>query len=511
MLKSVFKKSFIVLLIVISGKVFSFLRDIMISWKFGSGLETDAYFAANNVPSILFAAIVSSYLVLFIPLYNKVLINEGQEKVDVFVSNLLSIFFIGSILLSTVGYFSMDFLIDFVAPGFNQETRLLAVKFGRVLVLSFAFSSSSLILSNVSNARNVYYAPHIIPLISSIIVIVGIFFFGDNYGPLAMAVSGVLAFVIILGIQWYLAKGFFNFNFIINLRDTNLKKMTWLVAPIFIGFSIDQLNLLVNTAVASGLGEGSLSALTFSQRLQGTISGTISTSIITVLYPIISKLYVEKKDRDLIYLTKVSLKLIFILLFPTTIYLAVYSSEFVKIIYYRGEFDLLDVKNTATVFSAYSINVLFLALREIILRLYYIKEKTKIPLYTSVISLGLNAGLSIFLSNHIGLLGLSVANLIATFINLLIMYLLINRKLNFSLRVKDSLLYLVNITMPCIIFLGLIVVDNSLFMVKEGVSMFVLKLIVYNLLFVLTLVLFKNKETLMLFKLLRNKINGNKK
>lgn len=505
-IKSIIKSSFWVLILIVLGKLCSFVRDIIISSQFGSTYQTDAYFAANNIPSIIFTAIISSYLVLLIPTYKKIQVQQGIHESNLFVSRILNIFIVLSIPLSVIGFLFIEELIYAVAPGFDVKTMSLAIVLGKILILSFPFSSATTILATISNANNKFFAPHIIPLTSSVFVIVGILLFSDKYGIKTVAVSGVLAFVLQLFIQILISRRHFKYSIKAKFLDKHIKKMTWLIMPVFLSFSIDQINLLINSIICSGLPQGSLSSLNYAQRLQATINGTLSMAVITVIYPIISKLLAQNKYEELTQIMAKSLRGVFFVLFPVIVFLAFHTKDFVTLVYFRGKFNVRALDQTSSVFFYYSINVLFISLREIILRLYYIKNNTKIPFITSAVSLIVNVVLSLILVRYLQVAGLALANLIATLISALILFYLIDKTINISLTINHILILLKKNILPLLLFILYhiwieIYIDfETIFL--PFVLLFLLSLVIYFIL----LLIFKQKEAIAIFRFIKSKI-----
>jgi putative peptidoglycan lipid II flippase len=501
--EKILKNSILVLVLIVLGKLLSFFRDIIITSQFGSTYQTDAYFAANNIPSIIFTAILSSYIVLLIPNYKKILAKDGVEDANIFVSKVINLFFIVSVVLSVFGFLFIEELLYLVAPGFNDETRELGILIGKILILSFPFSSATLILSTISNANNKYYAPHIIPVFSAIFIIISILLFSKEHGILTLAVAGVAAFFFQLLIQIFISRNHFKYTIKVNLVDKNIKKMSWLVLPIFLGFSIDQINLLVNSIISSNLTEGSLSSLNYAQRLQATINGTLSTALITVIYPLISGLLAENNIERLTAIMTKSLRGVFLVLVPIIVFLSLNSEAFVAIIYYRGKFDAIALEQTSSVFFFYSFNVLFISLREVILRLYYIKENTKMPFITSGISLIINVVLSLILVNYLDVSGLALANLIATAISTLLLFGLISSNLKINIKLSQVVKFVKTVAMPILIFISLQILLNRYLDIAHNSVLFLLAFFISVVVYALLLLIFKQKDALQLIKIIK--------
>lgn len=508
MSEKIVKNTIIVLVLIVLGKLLSFFSEIVISYTFGATSVTDAYFAANNIPSLLFTALISSYLVLLIPTYKKIQFNLGNDVANKFGSSLINFMLIISILLSAAGYFFMGFLIKFIAPGFNSETHLLALTLGKILVLSFPFSGITLVLSTMSNANKKYYATHIIPIFSSSFIIVGLFLYATTYGIYTLAISGVLAFVFQLVFQIVISKKYFKYKINASVLDANIKKMTILALPILLGYSIDQINLLINSMICSNLSEGNLSALTYAQRLQFTLLGTVSTALITVVYPLMSDLVTENNKEQLIKLINRSVRGIILIMLPIALFFAINSELVVSVIFRRGNFDAEAVFITSEVFFFYAINVFLLSMREFILRVFYVYDNTKSPLISSGISVTVNIVLSLLLVRFLGVAGLSLANLIATLLSLLILVWFLSKKQLLHVNIKSIFTFFREIALPITFFVLMqVIIKENTYGVNKYLMLFV-TLFISIISYYCLLLLFKQREVLVINKKIKKEFQG---
>ncbi|MCG8219888.1 murein biosynthesis integral membrane protein MurJ [Tenacibaculum finnmarkense] len=506
MSEKIIKNSIIVLVLIALGKGLSFFRDIIVSYYFGATGNTDAYFAANSVPSLLFTALISSYLVLLIPTYKNIQVKSGVEAANKFGSGLINFILLASILLSAIGFFSMEYLIKLVAPGFDDKTHELALNLGKILVLSFPFSSVTTILANISNANKKYYATQIIPIFSSLFLIIGLYFFAPTYGIYTLATVGVVAFIFQLIIQIIISKKHFHYKVKTAFFDKHIKKMTILALPILLGYSIDQINLLVNSIICSGLPEGNLSALSYAQRLQFTLIGTISTAIITVVYPIMSELVARNDTKKIIILINKSIRAIILIMLPVAIFFAINSKLVIRVIFNRGSFDDAAVNLTSSVFFFYAINVLILSVREFLLRIFYVYNNTKQPLISSGVSIILNVVLSFVFVRFLGVQGLSLANLLATIVSIIVLILFLIQK-DF-IQIKLSVLgeFVLKLILPIMVF---VLMQFGIYNYINITNKYILLLVVFFpsiVLYVIMLFVVKQKEAIFLLDKLKNKL-----
>ena len=247
----------------------------------------------------------------------------------------------------------------------------------------------------------------------------------------------------------------------INLKDEKFKTMMRLIVPVIIGAGANSINMLVDKSVASGLVTGSMAALEYSQRIIQFANTAITTSLVSVVYPIMAnKLNEGDREGFLKYLSK-SIVIICMFLVPITFGVAFLSNDIVKVIYERGRFDSNAVILTSMALLGYSIQLPFAGVRDILNSSLFSLKKTKITALNGIIGVVINIALSITLSKYFGVLGIAVATSMAAFI---ISILLLNstRKLIGSLNVGDLLFKIFKIVLSSSIMIIVLYYINKI-------------------------------------------------
>lgn len=500
----------IVILIILSGKAISFARSLLMSYYFGATSVTDAYFVAFNTPSIIYSALISSYLLLLVPQYDKIWTRSGVWEANNFLSKFITFITLISLVMSVIFFIFIGNLIGILAPEFNETSKNLAIDLGVILIISFPFTAISQSLAVISTVHNKFYAQHIIPIFSGIFVISCLFFFVKQYGIFVLAISALVANMIQVPIQIYIARGYFSYS-VENkiLLDRNIRAISLLVFPVFFSNSIEQLNSIVNTILSSKAAEGSLSALNYAQTIQLTLLGVFTTAIITVMYPRMSKLSSLNKTEELISVTWKSIKYLILLITPVIVYFTLNVGSLVSIIFTRGAFTDFAASQTSSILLFLLLNIFFISIREFIIRYYYVSGRTLPPMYSGIISVTINIILSFILVNKYGVSGLSLANLLATVIGVIFLLSFPDIRKKFSPLNKDIKVFffkLFSAVAVVIIFHKSIII----FFDTTEFSIFLFFFILYTCLFYILLLLFRQKEitesVLQLIKLLRHHV-----
>ena len=429
-ISGILKNSILVTLLLLLGKIISFLRDIVISACYGASDSTDAYFAANNIPTILFTAFITSLLMFFIPIYVERREKAGQDAAECFMSNLLNIFLPLTVLLSIGGVIFSDFLVHLAAPGFTGEKLTLTVMLSRLMCLSFPFSLLMLLFASYVNARGYFAISQTTALVSALVVIAGVWFGSAHFGIWALIYSALAAAVINTVLQFFSARRFYRHRWVFEPRSAEIRKMCILAFPVFIGLTADEINIFVNGMICSFLSGNALSCLNYSQRLIMTVNGTVVTGVLTVLYPQLSAMVAKNDFSQIVQIVNKSIVLILIGLTPVFLILFLHSREIIRLVYYRGAFDENALVQTSLLLACYAIGIIFMAFREFFTRIFYAMQNAKAPAMIGVLGVGVNIISCLILVRFFKVQGLAVAAVFSSALSAFLLFIWIRKQLS---------------------------------------------------------------------------------
>ena len=412
----------VVSFLILFGKAISFIKNIFISYYFGSTIEADTYFIANTIPSVIFWAFISAYTVLLLPEYCRQKQFGGEIYANKFLSNYLIIIVLISIFLTFVSYIYAGEFISIIAPNLAADGFDLAKSLGQILVLSFPFTAICMSISTISTSYDKFYAPHMIPIFSGVVTIVGLILFVESFGIVIVAITGVVAVVVQSVIQVIIARSYFRPRFSIPKFDEKIRNISILAAPVFITTTIEQLNLIANNILGTGLGIGAISSLNYAQTIQLTIYAVVCSSILTVIYPVMSGLLGPSKYYGLIELTVKWIKISILLLTPIVIFIGLNVKQFIEIVFYRGSFDNNALIATSESMFAYLPGVIFLTIREFLVRIYYLNDRTFHVMVILVSSVLINVLLSVLFVPYLGISGLALGNSLSILFSIVFLF-----------------------------------------------------------------------------------------
>lgn len=416
MSQKILRNSFFVFIFITIGKILSFVREIIFSSLFGVSIYTDAYFIANTIPSFLNTSLTMSTLVCFIPTYNKILNQDGKKEANKFASNLMSLYILFNTMLSVFCIIFSETLVNIISNDLDSLTFYYAVNLTKLLSISFPITIAVHVYINVSNAHQRYFYPQLLNILNNIIIILFILLFSNKIGIYILPISGVFAWIVQLLLQRYLLKDIYIFKMKFNFKDPNIKKMLILALPILIATAAEQLNLTIDNYLATTFDDGNVSILNYAQKLFNLINGTLTTALVTVLYPIFSDLYAKKNYKKLKMTVDNCIQICMLILIPISLICVFGSESIVEFIYLRGSFGVENILKVALVFASYSLSLIFIANKEIYTRMAIIAGNSKIPAFINIISIIINIILNFILAKYLGIIGLGLATSISSMI-----------------------------------------------------------------------------------------------
>ena len=406
----------ILIMIQAFSKVFGFARELILSNYYGASSVTDAFLIVSSLPSTIYSIVGAAITVSFIPLYNWAKEKKGQQIAELFVSNLLNVLLIITLLIALIVFVFAKPLIRIFALGFNDQTLALAIFLLRISAGSIVFIGLTSVCSSYLNIKKEFIIPSLIGLPLNVGIIGGILL--SKYSSIYTLGLGILIGYIMqtLILVPSLIRVKYSHKRKLNFKDETLKKILWLSIPIVIGTSAGQVNFLIDRTIASTLDAGAISALNYAARLNTFAQGLIILPILTLLYPTISELVVQKDYSLLFKIIHKTLSIITLLIVPIIVGGFILSNEITRVLFMRGAFDEKALIMTEGAVKYYIIGTSGIAFREVYSRIFYSFNDTITPVKNTVISVVINVILNLVLSRIMGIKGLALATSISTII-----------------------------------------------------------------------------------------------
>lgn len=362
---------------------------------------------------------------LFIPQYLE-LKRDNQHKADRFASSIINIILLATIILLLICALFTKQIVFLFAPGLDSENLLYAANYARLLLPTLVITGISIAIRSILQANSSFIGPAVMGIPNHIVVI-SYLLFGSMYGVDGLIYATALGTSVQFLVQLPFIKGIrFKYIGLGYHEHKDVLKFIHSIGFILVGSSVNQVNTLIDKALASFTGQGNISILNYANKLNLFVIAVFITSITTVIFPKLA----GSKDRDQMNSSvKDYLRIIIIILAPVSLLLIYYSFETVNVLFGRGSFTLQNVIDTARVLGAYSLGIIPFGISEILNRTFYSIGDTRTPMRIGLVSVLVNIVLNIILVKYIGIIGLALATSVATTIYMALSIIIINKKL----------------------------------------------------------------------------------
>lgn len=414
----------------IISKLFGLVRQQAIAAEFGVGAAVDAYNYAYVIPGFLFV-LLGGINGPFHSSIISVLAKRPKEEAAPLIETVTTL--VGGLLL-LVTFVLMVFaepFVQIIAPGTSPEVKAIAVEQFRIMAPMAVFSGLIGIGFGTLNAADHYWLPSVSPLFSSITVIIGVWFFADQYGPEVLAwgtlAGAVLQWIVQIPTQWRSGMGTLRLRF--NIHQPGVKEIQQLMGPATLSSGMLLISVYISLFFASQLPVGAASALGYAQLLFLTPLGILSNVILVPYMPIFSKLAAPENWGELKQRIRQSLVLTALTMMPLGALMAVLALPAVRIVYERQQFSVEDSRLVASVLLAYAVGMFFYLGRDVLVRVFYGLGDGNTPFMVSLWGLLLNAVFCFFFTKQFGAAGLALATAGVNFVSMAGLLWVLNKRL----------------------------------------------------------------------------------
>lgn len=454
---SLIKSTFIIMIVSLVSRALGFIRDMLIAKNFGAGMYTDAYNIAVTIPETIFTLVGLAISTAFLPMLSKIKAKDGQKDMYSFANNVINILFLASLVLFIITSIFAKEIVFILANGFSEEAALLAIKLTRITLINLLFLSINACFTSLLQVNEDFVIPAILGLFFNLPMITYLLVF-NNYDIVGLTIANVIGNFFRVAVQIpSLIKHGYKYKFSINYKDERLKAILLLIIPVIIGAGANSLNMVVDKNIASSLDVGSISALDYAQKLIIFINSIITTSIASVVYPMMANMRNNDDTNGFIEILRKSIVYLAILLIPITVGIIIFDREIVEIVYARGEFKEYALNLTTSALLGYGLGIFFTGMRDILNSTLFSMGKTKVTTINGVIGVVINVIFCIVLSKYMGVMGIALASVIAMIVTSILLFISI-MKLEKDFRVKDIIKKIGVITLSSIIMGAIIII-----------------------------------------------------
>lgn len=410
------------------SRILGLVRDVVIAWAFGASRDTDAFFVAFRLPNFLRRLFAEgAFSQAFVPVLGEYKAQRSHEEVRALTSHVAGTLGAVLLLVTAVGVLAAPVLVAVFAPGFleDEEKYSLTVQMVRITFPYILFVSLTAFAAGLLNTYGRFGVPAFTPVLLNLALIAAALWLAPRMAePVTALAWGVLvAGVVQLAFQLPFLR---RLGLLVRPRmaraHEGVRRIVRLMMPAAFGASVAQINLLVDTLIASFLVTGSVSWLYYSDRMVEFPLGVFAIAMATVILPSLSQQHAEASSESFSDTLDWAMRWVVMVATPSALGLALLSEPILTTLFQYGVFSPADVRMASLSLIAYAIGLIGFMLIKVLAPGYFARQDTRTPVRVGIIALVSNVILNLALVGPLAHAGLALATSIAAFINAGLLY-----------------------------------------------------------------------------------------
>lgn len=422
------------------SRITGLIRDILIARAFGAGPLTDAFWVAFRIPNLLRRLFAEgAFSQAFVPILGEARNQRSTQEVHVLLDRVALLLTFALAAITVIGIMAAPWVVSAMASGMRTAARqsefAAAVWMTRMMFPYIVCMSLVAFASGVLNTWSRFAIPAFTPVLLNLSMIAASLFLVAWFDtPIyALAVGVMAGGVAQLLVQWVaLARLGLLPRYSLDVRaawkDTTVQRILRQMLPAILGVSVAQLSLLINTNIATWLAPGSVTWLSFADRLMEFPTALLGVALGTVLLPSLSAAHAKQDHTGYSALLDWGLRLVLLLGLPAALGLALLSGGLVATLFNYGAFDGRDVMQTQVAVMAYAVGLVGLLSIKILAPGFYAKQDIRTPVRIAIFVLILTQAFNLVFVPWLSHAGLALSIALGAAVNALCLVVLLQRR-----------------------------------------------------------------------------------
>jgi putative peptidoglycan lipid II flippase len=427
MSEKLFKSTAIVSMMTFLSRILGFVRDIVIARIFGAGVSADVFFVAFKIPNFLRRLFAEgAFSQAFVPVLAEFK-ERGDKPLKDLIAETSGTLFVILFIITALGMLGSTVIISVFAPGFLSQPDKLDLA-SDLLFITFPyllFISMTALAGSILNSFGRFAVPAFTPVFLNLSLISAAIWLSPN---MEEPVSALAWGVFVGGVVQLL----FQLPSLMKLgllpkprwgwKAEGVQKIIKLMIPALFGVSVSQINLLLDTLLASFLVTGSISWLYFSDRLVEFPLGVFGIALATVILPSLSKQHVTDNPHAFSNTIDWALRWVLIIGTPAMIGLVLLAEPLLVTLFQYGAFTPDDAEKASWSLMAYGFGLLPFIFIKVLAPGYFARQDTKTPVKIGIIAMISNMILNVILMLQFAHVGLAMATALSAALNASLLY-----------------------------------------------------------------------------------------
>lgn len=480
--RSLNQLSMMILLTIIT-QVFMFLKGSLVAAKFGVSTDLDAFNFANSIGSFAYSFIGSGISTILMP-------NLEDKEKEGSLNTFITVLYTGAFSILVLMIIFRRSLISILSGSSDSYFITISANIFIVTLISGFLSSFLGLVNGVLQYKGQFNRLKLVALLTSVLLFFSLLLGGEisiYYYAMATLITTIINVSINL---FFLIKSDFKYSLNFNIKDKNFKNMIILFIPTVLGEGLYQISLIIDTLISSRLGSGQVSILNYSNTVIGMLNILFLGNITSFIYPRLIKTCKENKSQEdlckYIILINAMMCMIVGLFFIS-------GKEAVSILYERGHFRPQDTSIVYLCSLIYIISLPTNAIRDLVYKYFYINNDTYSTFRNSIMISVINIVVSLILSKYIGLYGIALGTVVASYLSLILISIKFKNKFDFKFNKSKFIIENLKIIGSTFVTCALLNLLKNYFIINNRF----LSVVLYSIVFVviLAIILFVSRSS----------------
>lgn len=416
------------------SRVTGLAREMMIANYMGAGAIADAFFVAFRFPNLfrsLFAE--GAFNAAFVPLFAGKLQADGPEAARTFASQALSVLGLALAAFVAVMELAMPWAIYGLAPGFDEVPGKieLAAELSRICFPYLLFISLTSLQAGVLNSLGRFAAAAGAPILLNLTAMAGLWALAPMTETPGHALAWGTFAAGIVQFAWLMVavrRAGMTLTFARPRLTPEVRLLVTRIVPGAVGASVYQVNLVINTMIASTVANGAVSYLNYADRVNQLPLGVVGIAVGTALLPLLSRQLKAGEFEAARASQNRAMEFALLLTLPAAAALMTIAEPVIRVLFQRGSFGPAETAATASALVAFAAGLPAYVLVKVLVPGFFAREDTATPVKVAGVTMGLNVALNLALVGPLGHVGMALATSLASWVNVVLLAVLLRRR-----------------------------------------------------------------------------------
>jgi putative peptidoglycan lipid II flippase len=411
----------------LASRIMGYIRDMVMSWAFGTTVAADAFYVAYRIPNLLRELLAEgSMSAAFIPVFTETLTKGSKEEAKRLANAVFARLLVILVIVTVLGIIFAPFIVKVIAWGWkfkdHREKFLLAASLTRMMFPYLLFIGLAALAMGMLNSLRSFLFPALSPVMLNVMTISSVFLLSPR---MPEPIMGAAIGVVLGGLMQFLIQlpGLKRQGMMLTPRFTpshpGVRKIGALALPVFVSSSVTQLNIFISTILASFLATGSITYLFYGMRFIHFPLGIFGVAIATAVLPTLSAQAARQETESFRETLSLGIRLVFFIMFPAMAGLITLRVPIINLLLEHGEFNRVSTLGVSAALLYYAMGLWAFAGVRVVSQAFYSLQDTKTPVRIAMLALAANIVLSMLLiQTPLQHGGLALANSLAAALNI---------------------------------------------------------------------------------------------